>query len=144
MIIVQPENSESQRRIGAKGTNCILHIAPWGVTLALQSTRSVLAQWPLKSVRYFEASGHGKFMLEAGRVAPMGDGMYVFQTQKGKDNYIYDLLDQHIVNALSKTQVRRNSRGKTLPYCISNMDTIDNDCGIGTCLFQIYRSQFCT
>jgi hypothetical protein len=35
----------------------------------------------------------------------MGDGMYVFQTQKGKDNYIYDLLDQHIVNALSKTQV---------------------------------------
>ncbi|XP_048775897.1 uncharacterized protein LOC125680383 isoform X2 [Ostrea edulis] len=111
MIIVQPENSESQRRIGAKGTNCILHIAPWGITLALQSTRSVLAQWPLKSVRYFEASGQGKFMLEAGRVAPMGDGMYVFQTQKGKDNYIYDLLDQHIVNALSKTQPGR--RGTT-------------------------------
>lgn len=105
LIIVQPENSESQRRIGAKGTNCILHIAPWGVTLALESTRSILAQWPLKSVRYFEASSQGKFMLEAGRVAPMGDGMYVFQTQKGKDNYIYDLLDQHIVNALSKTQV---------------------------------------
>ncbi|XP_062579648.1 AF4/FMR2 family member 4-like [Saccostrea cucullata] len=111
MVIVQPENSESQRRIGAKGTNCILHVAPWGITLALQSTRSVLAQWPLKSVRYFEAGGQGKFMLEAGRVAPMGDGMYVFQTQKGKDNYIYDLLDQHIVNALSKTQPSR--RGTT-------------------------------
>lgn len=111
LIIVQPENSESQRRIGAKGTNCILHIAPWGVTLALESTRSILAQWPLKSVRYFEASSQGKFMLEAGRVAPMGDGMYVFQTQKGKDNYIYDLLDQHIVNALSKTQPSR--RGTT-------------------------------
>ncbi|KAK3087975.1 hypothetical protein FSP39_013001 [Pinctada imbricata] len=111
MIMVQPENSEAQRRIGAKGANCILHASPWGVTLALQSSRSILAQWPMKSVRYFEASGKGQFMLEAGRVAPMGDGMYVFHTQKGKDNSIYDIMDQNIVNALGKTQPNR--RGTT-------------------------------
>lgn len=35
-IPVQPENSEAQRRIGAKGTNSVLHVSPYGVTLALQ------------------------------------------------------------------------------------------------------------
>lgn len=104
-IIVKPENSEANRRIGAKGTNCILHISPWGVTLALLSTRTVLAQWPLKSIRYFEAVGNGQFMLEAGRIAPMGDGTYIFHTEDGKDNFAYDLLDQRIVDALTKMQV---------------------------------------
>lgn len=33
---VHPENSEAQRRIGAKGTNCVLHVSPYGITLALQ------------------------------------------------------------------------------------------------------------
>ena len=35
-IPVQPENSEAQRRIGAKGTNSVLHVSPYGITLALQ------------------------------------------------------------------------------------------------------------
>ena len=105
-IIVKPENSEANRRIGARGTNCLLHISPWGVTLGLESTRTILAQWPLKSIRYFEAGGKGQFMIEAGRVAPMGDGTYVFHTQEGRDNYAYDLLDQRIVDALGKMQVR--------------------------------------
>jgi hypothetical protein len=61
---------------------------------------------PLKSIRYFEAGGKGQFMIEAGRVAPMGDGTYVFHTQEGRDNYAYDLLDQRIVDALGKMQVR--------------------------------------
>ncbi|XP_076091354.1 uncharacterized protein LOC143063232 [Mytilus galloprovincialis] len=109
-IIVKPENSDVNRRIGAKGTNCILHISPWGVTLALQATRTVLAQWPLKSIRYFEG-GKNQFMLEAGRVAPMGDGTYIFHTEDGKENYAYDLLDQRIVDALTKMQPGR--RGTT-------------------------------
>ncbi|CAG2192743.1 unnamed protein product [Mytilus edulis] len=109
-IIVKPENSDVNRRIGAKGTNCILHISPWGVTLALQATRTVLAQWPLKSIRYFEGVKN-QFMLEAGRVAPMGDGTYIFHTEDGKENYAYDLLDQRIVDALTKMQPGR--RGTT-------------------------------
>lgn len=104
-IVVKPENSEANRRIGAKGTNCMLHISPWGVTLALLATKTVLAQWPLKSIRYFEAAGNGQFMLEAGRIAPMGDGTYIFHTEGGKDNFAYDLLDQRIVDALTKMQV---------------------------------------
>ncbi|XP_033764121.1 uncharacterized protein LOC117345211 [Pecten maximus] len=110
-VVVKAENSEAQRRIGAKGANCILHVSPWGATLALLSCRSVLAQWPLKSVRYFEASGQGSFLLEAGRVAPMGDGIYVFQTAPGDDSKLYDLLDQHIVDALGKIHPGR--RGTT-------------------------------
>ena len=35
-ISVQPENSEAQRRIGAKGTNSVIHVSPYGITLALQ------------------------------------------------------------------------------------------------------------
>ena len=35
-IPIQPENSEAHRRIGAKGTNSVLHVSPYGVTLALQ------------------------------------------------------------------------------------------------------------
>ncbi|XP_069122146.1 uncharacterized protein [Argopecten irradians] len=110
-VVVKAENSESQRRIGAKGANCILHVSPWGATLALLTCRCVLAQWPLKSVRYFEASGQGSFLLEAGRVAPMGDGIYVFQTAPGDDSKLYDLLDQHIVDALGKIHPGR--RGTT-------------------------------
>ncbi|XP_021376163.1 uncharacterized protein LOC110464966 [Mizuhopecten yessoensis] len=110
-VFVKAENSEAQRRIGTKGANCMLHVSPWGATLALLSSRSVLAQWPLKSMRYFEASGQGSFLLEAGRVAPMGDGIYVFQTAPGDDSKLYDLLDQHIVDALGKIHPGR--RGTT-------------------------------
>ncbi|CAE1286025.1 unnamed protein product [Acanthosepion pharaonis] len=101
-VLVQPENSETMRRIGAKGCPCILHISPWGVTLALQSSRRILAQWPLKSIRCYESSCQGQFSLEAGRIAPMGDGLYLFNTQLGKDDQLYDLLDHHVVNALQK------------------------------------------
>lgn len=101
-VVVHPENSETMRRIGAKGCPCILHISPWGVTLALQSSRRVLAQWPLKSIRCYESSCQGQFTLEAGRIAPMGDGLYIFNTHPGQDDELYDLLDQHVVNALQK------------------------------------------
>ncbi|WAR30509.1 hypothetical protein MAR_033051 [Mya arenaria] len=88
-----PENSESQRRIGGKGTSCFLH-----------SNRSVLAQWPLKSVRSYESSERGQLSLEAGRVAPMGDGVYVFHTEHGVDNTLYDLIDRYVLDALEQIQ----------------------------------------
>ncbi|GAB1607655.1 dual specificity protein kinase splA-like isoform X1 [Argonauta hians] len=101
-IVVQPENSETLRRIGAKGCPCVLYISPSGVTLALQGSLRVLAQWPLKSIRCYESSCQGQFSLEAGRVAPMGDGLYIFNTQPGDDDRLYDLLDKHVINALQK------------------------------------------
>ena len=36
LIQVKTETSEAFMRIGAKGANCVLHISPWGITLALQ------------------------------------------------------------------------------------------------------------
>ncbi|KAL4219106.1 hypothetical protein ACF0H5_021689 [Mactra antiquata] len=104
-FVVHPENSEAQRRIGAKGTDCVLHISPYGLTLALQSNRSVLAQWPLKSIRSYESSEGGQILLEAGRVAPMGDGMYVFNTERRGDHEIYDLIDRYVLDALDQIPV---------------------------------------
>ncbi|XP_045195821.2 uncharacterized protein LOC123551160 [Mercenaria mercenaria] len=101
---VHPENSEAQRRIGAKGTNCVLHISPYGITLALQSNRAVLAQWPLKSIRSYESSEQGHLSIEAGRVAPMGDGLYIYRTEPGDDNQIYDLIDRYVLDALEQVQ----------------------------------------
>ena len=70
-----------------------------------QSNRAVLAQWPLKSIRCYESSGGGQLSIEAGRVAPMGDGLYIFQTRPGDANGIYDLLDQYIMDTVGRAQV---------------------------------------
>ncbi|XP_022085254.1 uncharacterized protein LOC110976365 isoform X2 [Acanthaster planci] len=90
---VTPDESDPMRRIGAKGSKCLLHVSKWGLTLALKRTRSVLAQWPLKSIRIFESSETGAFSFEAGRSAPMGEARYLFATNPGEDGRMYDLLD---------------------------------------------------
>ena len=41
LIQVETEASEAFTRIGAKGASCVLHISPWGLTLALP-VRSVV------------------------------------------------------------------------------------------------------
>ncbi|KAK7475425.1 hypothetical protein BaRGS_00033306 [Batillaria attramentaria] len=106
---VKTEPSESFKRIGAKGANCILHASPWGLTLALQRSRTVLAQWPLKSVRYYESSGQGQFTIEAGKVAPMGEGVFTFHTLPGLDNRLYDTVDHYVVNTLDRPNQRGTS-----------------------------------
>ena len=60
-----------------------------------QRTRSLMAQWPLKSIREFESSENGSFSFRAGRGAPMGAGDYVFATLTNQDGEIYDLLDAY-------------------------------------------------
>ncbi|XP_033643459.1 uncharacterized protein LOC117303389 [Asterias rubens] len=90
---VTPDESDPMRRIGAKGSKCLLHISKWGLTLALKRTRSLLAQWPLKSIRIFESSETGAFSVDAGRSAPMGEARYLFGTKPCEDGQMYDLLD---------------------------------------------------
>ena len=68
----------------------------------------MLAQWPLKSIRCYESSGGGQLSIEAGRVAPMGDGLYIFQTRPGDANGIYDLLDQYVMDTVGRAQVQFN------------------------------------
>ena len=74
-------------------------------TILLQSNRAVLAQWPLKSIRSYESSEQGQLSIEAGRVAPMGDGLYIYRTEPGDDNLIYDLIDRYVLDALEQVQV---------------------------------------
>ncbi|XP_072016053.1 uncharacterized protein [Amphiura filiformis] len=101
---VMPDDSDSMRRIGAKGSKCVLHISPWGLTLALKRTKSLLAQWPLTCIRMFECSETGAFSIDAGRSAPMGQAQYIFNTSEGDDGQMYDLLDDY-TNKLIERQV---------------------------------------
>ncbi|XP_041481195.1 uncharacterized protein LOC121428557 isoform X2 [Lytechinus variegatus] len=98
---VTPDDSESMRRIGARASTCLLHLSKWGLTLALKRTRSLVGQWPLKSIREFESSETGRFSFKAGRSSPMGAAEYVFATVPGQDGEIYDLLDTYTTEDLS-------------------------------------------
>ena len=35
----------------------------------------------------------------------MGDGMYIFNTEPGMDNALYDLIDRYVLDALDQIQV---------------------------------------
>lgn len=83
------------QRIGAKDQQCLLHVSKWGVTLALERSRAVVAQWPLTTIRTYESADDNKFTFEAGRRAPMGQGMYAFLTVEGEDNRIFDAIDEY-------------------------------------------------
>ncbi|GFR95268.1 hypothetical protein ElyMa_000939500 [Elysia marginata] len=124
VIVVTPEDTESQQRIGAKGSNCVLHASPWGLTLALESTRSLLAQWPLKSIRYYETSGRGNFNIEAGRVAPMGEGLFQFKTQPGDDDFLYDLVDSYIINTLDRVKPTQRGTAEEIEEYIREHDSL--------------------
>ena len=82
-------------RIGAKHLNCLLHIAEWGMTLALERTHAVLSQWPLTTIRNYECTDDNEFVFEAGRKSPMGEGKYHFHTTNNEDNTIFDQLDRY-------------------------------------------------
>ncbi|XP_032240767.2 uncharacterized protein LOC5515259 [Nematostella vectensis] len=98
---VQCSGSQAMQRIGGKDQFCLLHISRWGVTLALERTRAVLAQWPLTTIRNYESMDRGEFSFEAGRKAPMGEGKYTFGTQFGEDNSIFDTIDGYTSARLS-------------------------------------------
>lgn len=102
-FIVRPERSEDQRRIGAQSSMCLLHISQWGLTLALQLCKSVLAQWPLRCIRWYECTGRGRFTIETGSHSSTGAGRYVFKTRVGQDSAIYDRIDT-LVNEQTRLQ----------------------------------------
>ncbi|XP_078606198.1 uncharacterized protein LOC144878920 isoform X2 [Branchiostoma floridae x Branchiostoma japonicum] len=93
---VRPAASESAKRIGAQGQQCLLHASQWGITLAQEVSRCVLAQWPLKSLRNYGAEDDGRFSFEAGRQAPMGQGVYVFHTHPGQETSIDNQVDAFV------------------------------------------------
>ena len=94
--------NDDMKRIGASQQTCILHLNKWGITLALQRCRSILAMWPLKTIRNYECGEHREFSIEAGRRAPMGEGHYLFYASAGQHGQIFQKLDGFVVQALHK------------------------------------------
>lgn len=115
---VMPDNTDSFRKIGARGSKCILHICKSGLTLAFHSSRCIIAQWPLNSVRNFESTGKGHFQIEGGRRSPMGEGIYRFSTLIGQDSEMYSLMDRYITETLQSMQAARSRDDKIYEeYC---------------------------
>ena len=101
---VKGSGSRQMQRIGARDQRCLLHLSKWGMTLALERTRAVLAQWPLTTIRSYEALDANEFIFEAGRASPMGEGKYNFFTQNGEDNKIFDVIDNFASARLRRQQ----------------------------------------
>ena len=69
----------------------------------LQLSKSVLAQWPLRCIRWYECTGRGRFTIETGNHSSTGAGRYVFKTRVGQDSAIYDRIDS-LVNEQTRLQ----------------------------------------
>lgn len=106
---VKGSGSRQMQRVGAKDQQCLLHISRWGLSLALECTRAVLAQWPLTTIRNYEALDSNEFIFEAGRASPMGEGKYNFVTCNGDDNKIFDVIDSF---ASARVRRGRDSRSQ--------------------------------
>eukprot|EP00794_Sanderia_malayensis_P017889 gene17889-19671_t len=110
---VKAANTRPLQRIGAKDQQCLLHFTRWGLTLALQESRSVLSLWPLDTIRNYECTGTGQFILEAGRRSPMGEGKYAFFTNEGEDEVMFNVIDVFVTARLeSKANLTRNKGNK--------------------------------
>lgn len=118
---VKGSGSRQMQRIGARDQQCLLHISRWGLTLALERTRAVLAQWPLTTIRSYEALDANEFILEAGRASPMGEGKFIFFTHNGDDNKIFDVIDN-----FASARLRRN-QGSHTPGASSELTQDDID-----------------
>jgi len=106
--------NKDMQSIGAAQQRCLLHFTKWGITLALQDSRAILAMWPIKTIRNYEDSGHSEFTIEAGRKAPMGEGLYQFQTNAGQDRDMFNVIDSFVAAILDEkaciTGGRKNVR----------------------------------
>ena len=105
--------NKQMQKIGAAQQRCLLHFTKWGITLALQDSRAILAMWPLKTIRNYENFGNSQFSIEAGRRAPMGDGKYVFNTNIGQDEEMFNVLDLFIAAVLNeKAELNPNKKNQ--------------------------------
>ena len=109
---VKAANTKPLQRIGAKDQACLLHFTRWGLTLALQESRSVLALWPLDTIRNYECTGFQQFIFEAGRRSPMGEGKYAFFTYEGDDQNMFHVIDVFVSARLEAKSDLVSSRQK--------------------------------
>ena len=90
------------QNIGAAQQRCLLHFTKWGITLALQDSRAILAMWPIKTIRNYETTNQCEFTIEAGRKSPMGEGVYNFYTNVGQDREMFAVIDNFVAAILDE------------------------------------------
>ena len=59
----------------------------------------------MKTIKSYESTGRGHFAFEAGRSAPMGEGLYSFRTRVTQDVFMYDTLDKYVMEAAGLREV---------------------------------------
>ncbi|XP_067939334.1 uncharacterized protein [Watersipora subatra] len=117
LFTVKPVNSNDHRKIGARGSVCLLHVCQSGISLAFEISRSIIAQWPLNSIRTYGASQSDQFQIEAGKRAPMGQGLYSFLTRNKENLLIDQALDHCISKAVQGTQSKSKDDKIYEEYC---------------------------
>lgn len=91
-FFVAPEVNEQMVKLGASDT-CHLQVANNELRLLCAKDGRLLVAWPFTCLRRY-MSTPGKFIVEAGRRAPTGEGKFTFHTPQHDD--VYKVLDNVI------------------------------------------------
>lgn len=99
------EETPKSSELGFKHNEpCTLQITSSTVILILES--SAPTSWPFNCIRRYKCH-HGSFLLEVGRKAPTGEGIFCFFTQEGQD--IFDYLGKSVADRMSTKQEQPKS-----------------------------------
>ena len=116
---MEPEGNEQLTKVGAS-ESCHLHIANNELRLLCAKDGRLLVAWPLTCLRRYMSS-RGKFIVEAGRRAPTGEGKFTFLSPQHDE--IYKVLDSVVksrankVDSLSSTHASpRKTKDKDVPH----------------------------
>lgn len=95
---MEPETNEQLAKVGAS-ESCHLHIANNELRLLCAKDGRLLVAWPLTCLRRYMSS-RGKFIVEAGRRAPTGEGKFTFLSPQHDE--IYKMLDSVVKSKANK------------------------------------------
>lgn len=115
---VAVEETAKSSELGLKHKEpCTLQITCSTVLLVLES--SIPISWPFNCIRRYKCHP-GSFLLEVGRKAPTGEGVFCFYTQEGQD--IFEVLGKTVANRMSSKQDQSKS-DTTSPTAASSSQT---------------------
>lgn len=97
---VEAVPSDDMGKLQAKG-NLILKLSHDEIKLAHAGSLSMIANWPLNSLRRY-SSENGIFTIEMGRRSPRGQGLYSFKT--ARDGVLFDKVQFLIKKAATTSQ----------------------------------------
>lgn len=99
------EETDKSSDLGLKHLEpCTLQITSSTVILILESSAPV--SWPFNCIRRYKCH-QGSFLLEVGRKAPTGEGVFRFFTKEGQD--IFEHLGKTVANRMSSKQEQSKS-----------------------------------